>query len=71
MLTATGWTNTNVKGVNQQIKDRSGGRVTPLKTNGVRLLESGGTAVCSCGTDPWSPQIRHAGFDLNRFQSKH
>lgn len=43
----------------------------PLKTNGVRLPESGGTAVCSCGTDPRSLRTRHAGFDLNRFQSKH
>lgn len=71
MLAATGWTNTNVKGVNQQVKDRSRGRVTPLKTNGVRLRGPGGPAVCSCGTDPRSPQTRHAGFDLNRFQSKH
>lgn len=38
--------------------------MTPLKANGVRLLESG-------GTDPRSPHTRHTGFDLNRFQSKH
>lgn len=52
---ATGLTNTNVKGVNQQkIKERRKGDAT--ENNRVGLLESGGAAVRSCSTDPRRPR---------------